>query len=166
MEKIEGFERYLVSPAGKVYSLITNKYLRPRMVHNGYYQVVLCKSEKSYPKLIARLVAQAFIPNPDNKPEINHVDGNKTNNDISNLEWVTHSENIHHAFRTGLIKRSPNAGTPKIPINVYDYKTGEFKSTHSSLHAAARMHGISQGHISNVLAGRRNHTGGLTFTKT
>ena len=165
LKKIEGFERYLISPVGKIFSLNSNKYLKPHTNPQGYYQVHLWKSGNRYPKLIARLVAQAFISNPENKPEINHKDGIKANNDISNLEWVTSSENQLHSYSTGLNKRSPKSGKPKVPVKVYDYKTGNFKSTQPSLHAAARRYGISQGNISNVLVGALNHTGGLTFSK-
>ena len=69
-------------------------YLRIKLSNNGEY--------KSY--TVSRLVATAFIPNPENKPEVNHIDGNKLNNNISNLEWTTKSENAIHAFKNGLRK--------------------------------------------------------------
>ena len=159
---IEGFEDYLIFPAGKVYSLKRKKYLKPFNNSKGYYQVSLFKSGNHYYKLVARLVAQAFIPNPDNKPQVNHKDGIKTNNDVSNLEWSTRSENQLHAYATGLIS---NSGMPKVPIKVYDYKTGQFLSKQPSLSSAARRYGLNRGNISNILAGSRNHTGGLTFER-
>ena len=163
---IEGFEDYLIFSAGKVYSLKRKKYLKPFNNTHGYYHVRLCKSGKPIYKYMARLVAQAFIPNPDNKPEVNHKDGIKANNDISNLEWVTHSENMLHAFATGLKEKTPNTGRPEIPINVYDYTTGQFLSFHPSQSDAARMHGLFQGNISQVLLGKRKQAGGLTFERT
>ncbi len=69
---------------------------------NGYLHVILCNKGIMKIKLIHRLVAKAFILNPNNKPCINHKDGNKSNNDITNLEWVTYSENDLHAFKIGL----------------------------------------------------------------
>lgn len=162
---IKGFKDYLIFTDGRIFSFKTNKYLKP-WTACGYYKVGLCKDGNRYYKYIARLVAQAFIPNPDNKSEINHIDGIKANNDVSNLEWVTRSENMQHAFDMGLKKPSPNAGATKIPINVYGYKTGNFKSTHTSLSEAARFYGVFIGHISQVLTGTRKQTGGLTFTRT
>ncbi len=132
---------------------------------DGYYQVGLYKSGKCYYKSIARLVAQAFILNLGNKSEINHKDGIKANNNKSNLEWVTHQENIRHAFRMGLIKRSPNAGKPKVSVKAFSYFTGRFLASHSSLHDAARMHGVSKGSISSVLTGRCKQVKGLTFKR-
>lgn len=67
-----------------------------------YAQVGLCEGGKLKKYLVHRLVALAFLPNPDNKPQVNHLDGNKLNNELSNLEWTTVSENIIHAIDTGL----------------------------------------------------------------
>lgn len=72
---------------------------------NGYFQVALWKDNKGKLYSIHRLLAQAFIPNPLNKPQVNHIDGNKLNNSLSNLEWVTVSENSVHALKTGLVVR-------------------------------------------------------------
>ena len=68
----------------------------------GYRRVVLMKNGKQINALVHRLIAQTFIPNPENKPEVNHKDGNKENNSVFNLEWCTHKENVHHAIETGL----------------------------------------------------------------
>jgi len=163
---IKDFEPdYLITPDGRVYSLKSKKYLRPGITGRGYYQVHLYKSGNRYPKRIARLVAQAFIPNPENKPEINHKDGIKVNNDVSNLEWVTSSENQLHAYATGLKEKPPTAGSPKIPVNVYNYATGKFLSAQTSLLSAAREYGLPVGRVHNVLTGKRNHVGGLTFKR-
>ncbi len=161
---INGFEDYLIFPTGKVYSLKRKKYLSPG-INKGYYQVCLYKLGIRFNKSIARLVAEAFIPNPDNKPQVNHKNGIKANNNVSNLEWSTCSENHLHAFANGLNKHSPNANSPKVPVRVYNYKTGKFLSIQPSSYDAARMYGIFQGNISSVLAGKRNHTGGLTFKR-
>ena len=115
---IEGYEGlYQVSTCGNVKSLPkvrrngTGTYiqkerlLKPSNTSTGYKKVELCKDGKRKSFKVHRLVAIAFIPNPDNKPEVNHIDGNKINNNIDNLEWVTSSENSIHAYETGL---SPN----------------------------------------------------------
>ena len=67
-----------------------------------YFAVMLHMNNKSYCRKVHRLVAEAFIPNPDNLPQINHKDGCKTNNHVSNLEWCTYQANMQHAVRTGL----------------------------------------------------------------
>jgi hypothetical protein len=68
----------------------------------GYRRVLLCYKGQRVNKLVHRLFAQVFIPNPENKPEVNHIDGNRSNNSLENLEWVTHRENMHHSVLTGL----------------------------------------------------------------
>lgn len=99
---IVGYEKeYLISNTGKVKGLKRNKILRNQQgIH--YLQVQLNKNGKGKTKTIHRLVAQAFIENPLCKPEVNHIDGNKLNNNVCNLEWVTSSENQQHACDMGL----------------------------------------------------------------
>ncbi len=105
---ISGYEGlYQVSNLGNVKSLNFGRLGRPQNLkigehHTGYRIVVLAKNKVRKTKLVHVLVASAFIPNPENKPCVNHIDGNKSNNFIGNLEWVTRSENTQHAIRTGL----------------------------------------------------------------
>lgn len=115
---IQGFENYQISNLGRVRTL--NKYVRQglpkelvkkykilKLIKNthGYYSINLYKNTKCYRKDVHRLVAQAFIPIPKKLLQVNHIDGNKQNNDISNLEWVSAKENMQHASKMGLIKR-------------------------------------------------------------
>lgn len=100
---------YFIRSDGKVFSSnhMKDGYLKERKlcnIANGYLSVHISVLNKSYTLLVHRLVAGAFIPNPLNKPEVNHKDGDKTNNKIINLEWATEKENINHAYDTGLIK--------------------------------------------------------------
>jgi len=89
--KIEGFENYSVSNCGNVRNDKTGRILKPCTTKYGYRCVVLCPGMMMYK--IHRLVGVAFIPNPDAKPQINHIDFNRANNNLSNLEWVTNREN-------------------------------------------------------------------------
>ena len=104
---IEGYEgKYSVSSDGRVWShqkyRFKGKFLTPFVSIRGYELLGMSKNKKRHTFSVHRLVAKAFIPNPNNKPEVNHKDGNKTNNHISNLEWVTSSENQIHAVESGL----------------------------------------------------------------
>lgn len=78
---------------------VSGKVLKPVLTNNGYHGVSLKVNGKFHPYRIHRLVAEAFIPNPENKPEVNHINGNKTDNRVENLEWVTSQENQLHATR-------------------------------------------------------------------
>jgi hypothetical protein len=103
MIDVIGYENlYTINTNGDVYSVKRNKYLKHFIDKDGYAYVSLSKNCKGKKFKLHRLLAIHFIPNPDNKPEINHIDGNKLNNELSNLEWCTSSENQLHAFRTGL----------------------------------------------------------------
>lgn len=90
---------------GKCHRIFPEKILVPIETNRGYLRIKICKDRKIYKLRIHRLVAEAFIINIENKPEVNHIDGNKKNNNINNLEWVTSKENKDHAVRMGLYKR-------------------------------------------------------------
>lgn len=89
---------YRVSSLGRIYSIRRNLYLKPRLAGN-YYRVALTKNSKQYQLLISRLVAQAFIPNPNNLPCVNHKDENKLNNTVDNLEWCDYKYNTNYGSR-------------------------------------------------------------------
>lgn len=102
---IPGFDGlYSVSTYGNVFSHIRNRLISGQPAGKGYMQSVLTKNKKQTSHYIHRLVASTFLPNPQNKPHVNHIDGNPFNNHLSNLEWCTAKENIHHALKTGLFK--------------------------------------------------------------
>lgn len=100
---------YRVNQYGDVLG-IRGKLLKGFIHPKGYKHVFLGNGDCSK---VHRLVAQAFIPNPENKPEVNHKDGNKLNNHVSNLEWVTHLENMQHAYKTGLAKTQVGEKSPR-----------------------------------------------------
>lgn len=104
-----GFSRYTVDSFGRVFSTFTWDYLIGNLSFDGY-QRVLMSSDKGTNEthIVHRLVAMAFIPNPCNKPEVNHINGNKLDNSVGNLEWVYPFENVEHALKTGLRKFALN----------------------------------------------------------
>ena len=137
---IPGYEgMYQVSNLGRVKSLdriktnkligkhfVKEKLMKLRLSSRGYLSVGLTKNGKQVGYRVHRLVAQAFIPNPENKKEVNHINGVKTDNRVDNLEWCTSSENTIHAMRTGLItiKRGGDDNR-SISVNQYNLN-GDF----------------------------------------
>lgn len=123
--------------------LVVSRFGRPikhQVGKNGYVRVELwnCSSGRKY--LLHRLLAHAFIPNPENKPQVNHIDGNPQNNALNNLEWVTQSENQLHAYKIGLQKGYR--------------KPGKISEAHKAALCGSRWRGQK----------RIYHAGGLTFS--
>lgn len=165
---IVGYEgMYSVSNKGRVRSLcrkIWNGYdfvvhqeqiLKPNILHKGYLQVTLNDSRKRKCMLVHRLVAIAFLPNPNNYDQINHIDGNKQNNNVENLEWCNNSMNQKHAYANGLNKHSKYSGRPKRKVLLINKNTdkiifnsiseaakyiGDKKSIKTSLHRVLHHH--------------------------
>lgn len=111
MKDINNYEnQYAITSCGEVWSHKSKKFLKPRETKNGYLQVCLYKNGKGKNFYIHRLVAETYIDNPDNKPQVNHKDEDKTNNNVNNLEWVTVKENNNygtHSERAGKAHRKP-----------------------------------------------------------
>ena len=155
VEDYEGL--YQVSNLGRVKSSYTNRILKGRKHTHGYLMVNLYKNSNVSNKMIHRLVAQAFIPNSENKPQVNHVDEDKTNNVVSNIEWMTATENINHGTHNERM-----AKTKSIPIIAINIKTGESQEFYGT-NECARQLDLNQGNITRVLKGRYKQTGGYTF---
>jgi hypothetical protein len=103
-KNVIGYEGvYEVSEYGDIKRISKSKILKPQIV-KGYHKLSLCQKSITKQHSVHRLVALAFIPNPLNKEQVNHIDGNKLNNHVSNLEWATPKENTNHAWDNGLIK--------------------------------------------------------------
>ena len=96
MTAIEGFEDYLIFEDGGIFSIKSNIFMKTHNNGDGYLQVDLCKNGNRYGRTIHRLMGLTFIPNPDNKPTIDHIDRDKTNNNLSNLRWATKGEQMEN----------------------------------------------------------------------
>ena len=99
---IDGFPNYVVSNKGRIRRIKTGRVIQSSPTSRDYLQVSLYNGLTRTPRRVARLVATAFIPNPQNLPQVNHKDGQRYNNHDENLEWATQSENMKHAYATGL----------------------------------------------------------------
>lgn len=122
--------------------------------HDGYKSVNLWKGKKGRNFLIHRPIALAFIPNPHNKPHINHKDGNPSNNAIDNLEWCTHQENMQHAHDTGLNKARKGNDSPIKKAIIQSDLNGKIIKRWECIRVAARELNIKHYCIVNVCAGR------------
>lgn len=144
--------------------------MKLQMNHKGYPCVVLHKNCKANSKLVHRLVAIAFIPNPDKLPQVNHKDTNKQNNHVSNLEWITNEDNMRHAFANGCFKTTKKqiehaienqikmASKRRKPVEMYS-KDGVLLETFDSLTEAEKRTKVSNSKISMVCKGKRKSAG-------
>ena len=154
-KKIPGYPDYSVGFDGTVISFKGKapKVLKPCVYKSGYLYVVLCTGGKRKNHLVHRLVAQAFIPNPGNKLEVNHIDGCKTNNHVSNLEWVTRKENVTHAFDNDLCPIGSIHHKAKLTEDKVAYIKTLLEDGVSQANIA-RIFGVSQVTISQISTGK------------
>ena len=158
-----------VSNEGRVRSLLsgTPRELKTQIDQKGYHRVRVNINGQKISYRIHREVAKAFIPNADALPQVNHKDGNKNNNSVSNLEWVSNVDNVHHAIANGLWEsvfegsRRENEKRKK-PLIAYRVD-GAFHCTryYESIREAERD--IGSRHVCAVLKGKRTHTKGWAF---
>lgn len=154
---------YLVSSYGKIKVLNrtwtsgkgVNRSNKEREINfnirRGYYSACLFKNGNRQYKSVARIVAVAFIPNPENKPEVNHKDGNKLNNYVDNLEWATGSENQLHAFKLGLQK--PRRGSENKLSKLSAEQVAEIKNSNLTGRKLAEIYNVDPMTISRVKRG-------------
>lgn len=151
---------YKVSNYGRIFSKRTNKILKGELTEKGYIRVALTE-HKRY--LVHCIVARTFIPNPENKPQVNHIDGNKQNNYVDNLEWCTQSENMRHALKTGL-KIMPKGKDVYNARVIYQYdKNNNLIKRWECMSTASQTLKISQRDIVRVCKGKRKTCGGYIW---
>lgn len=147
---------YQVSDDGRVRSIKTKRELRRTPNKRGYLQVTLYDNGRRKTFRVSRLVAQAFIPNPNNLPQVNHIDEDKENNHVSNLNWMTNKENANWGTST---ERTARANSRPV-YALYEDGTDEY---FWGIHEAARVLNAKEPNIARVLAGRRKSTRNIHF---
>ncbi|MBR5913986.1 MAG: NUMOD4 motif-containing HNH endonuclease [Selenomonadaceae bacterium] len=152
-----GYEgRYQVSNLGRVKGLLFpgGRILKQQLAWGKYYMVHLRKDDVTKSHSVHVLVAKAFIPNPQNKPCINHKDGNKQNNLVENLEWVTRSENTLHAYRIGLMKSGAKSTIAKLTDEQVKYIREHYIPKDKKFGAKAMSHlfNVSDSTIHHVIS--------------
>ena len=152
---VKNGDNYMVSTDGTLKNTVTGNKLKGSIKDNGYIQVPLSLEGKKIKYYLHRLVALAFIPNPEGKPEVNHEDGNKLNCHVDNLEWVTRLENVQHAFETGLVNQDGSDNwkavldEDKVKQIKELYTTGKYKQNQ-----LAEQFGVDKQTINNILNGK------------
>ena len=147
MKPIPNYPNYSVTEDGKIINNKTNRELKPILGNTGYYQISLSNKGESRNLTIHRLVANAFLSNDENKREVNHINGIKTDNRVENIEWVTPSENMKHAYKFGLKIANRKTINNKF---VLDTETGIF---YNSAREASRLLGINENTLRGYLTG-------------
>lgn len=149
IKEIKGFENYSISKDGEVYR--NKKKICKWIDGTGYYQVILFKNGKKYYRRVHRLLAETYIPNPNNLPQVNHIDGIKTHTWLDNLEWATNSENTKHGFDNGLYHTKHR----KCGIDVYEKGTDNKLFHFDSIRSMSAELKINRKTVTEILKGNK-----------
>lgn len=151
------YKNFEISNKGNLRNVVTGTAYKKYINHQGYYQVCVSLGSKIDKKVFKmhRCVAESFIPNPDNKPTINHIDGNKLNNNVDNLEWATYAENTQHAYKNGLASaiKGENNYFAKLTNEQVKYIRNNyiFRDKEFGCCALAKKFGVNHSKISDVV---------------
>ena len=152
MKQIESNKNYFISKDGKV--IRNGKTLKPNVNNKGYYSVKLYLDGIYKYATVHRLVAKAFVSNPNNYSYVNHIDGNKQNNKYTNLEWCTNSHNLKHAYQLGLKSATgENNGRAKITQEIAIKIKEESLSGDSRIKDIALKYNVSNTLVSEIKSG-------------
>ena len=156
--EVKEYTNYEVNWFGEIRHKKRKHILKPRSNNGGYQYVNFKINGKNTNFAVHRIVANAFIPNPNGYTEVNHKDYDKTNNCVENLEWVSSSLNKHHAFQ-----KKENCSSRGKEVNQYS-KEGDFIKTYSSISEAAKEMNCTVGAISNCCLGRSKTSKGFRWS--
>lgn len=171
---VRGVDRYARGKLGSL-RFVKGVMRKKQETHKGYFKVMLRNGEKYESKQVHRLVAEAFIPNPRNLPQVNHKDTDKKNNKVENLEWITNYGNIQHAILNGCYKPHNEKQKQAVMKNLHKgqearkkevarlNEEGKIMAIYKSITEASRRTRIDTSKISLCCKGKRKHAGGYRW---
>ena len=164
---IEGYPDYAISSEGRVASRKKQGIwiLRKIGLYERYPQVTLVKNGKVHCVKVHRLVARAFIPNPKNLATVNHKDGDKSNNRVENLEWLSQKDNIRHGIKTGLIRELSGKNHPSYQNNEYIFQHEKHGTVHCTRYELRQEYGLTKSGIADLIKGRSKSCKGWKLLK-
>lgn len=161
------YSRYMVSDSGDVYSIAKNRVLKHAISKFGYARVPLRNDAgEKHTIMVHRLVASAFLSNPDNLPQVNHINENRLDNRLENLEWCSPSYNINYGSRNEKVRqklRKFKEQSVARKVEQIDANTGDVVKTWTSLREIERELGFAHGNIYACCTGKRKTRGGYLW---